>query len=107
MSNFIVPISSLPTMQSITEVGAGGGVNPVADQQAGGSFAGILQDAIQNMAVTGETSSQNMYNLALGSTDDLHTGAIDSLKSSTAISYASGLASSAIQAYNELMRIQI
>jgi hypothetical protein len=48
-----------------------------------------------------------MYDLAVGSGDDLHTGALDMIRNSTAVSFTSGLASSVIRAYNELMRIGI
>ncbi len=106
MSSFIVPLSTLPTISSITDVQ---GKQGLAKQAAGEGvpFADLLQNAFQNLAQTGETSRAGMYNLATSATDDLHTGTVDALKYSTAVSYASGLASSAINAYNELMRISI
>lgn len=102
MSNFIIPISSLPSIQSIAQPKVAG-QNPVQ----GLPFADILQNAIGDMAAAGQKSEQSTYNLAVGGSDDLHSGVIDGLKYRTAINYASNLASSAVRAYNELMRMQI
>ncbi|MDL2219612.1 flagellar hook-basal body complex protein FliE [Ruminococcaceae bacterium OttesenSCG-928-O06] len=105
MSNFIVPISSLPTISSITEPKAKQNTQSAADALS--PFANILQDAVQNMAASGEISQDSMYNLAVGQSDDLHTGAIDMVKYNTAVSFTSGVASSIVRAYNELMRMSI
>lgn len=102
MSSFIIPLSSLP---AITPLQSGGAQ---ATQTGGGvSFANYLQDAIQNVQGATETNQTDMMGLALGQNDDMHTGAIASLKSSLSVNFASGLASAAIRAYNELMRMQI
>ncbi len=103
MSNFIVPLSSLPPVASI------GGKDAAAKPNAleGMPFADLLKGAMEDITATGEQSKASLYNLAVGGSDDLHTGAIDALRSSTAISYASGIASSVVRAYSELMRMQI
>lgn len=103
MSNFIVPISSLPTVSSISDKKS----TLSKGDNAGLPFEDILKDAVQTLAETGDQSSENMYSLAVGANDDLHTQAIEAVKYSTAVSYTSGLVSSAIRAYNELMRMQI
>lgn len=48
-----------------------------------------------------------MLDLAVGGSDDLHTGAIAAVKASAAVNYTSSLVSKAISAYNELLRMQI
>ncbi len=105
MSNFIVPLSSLPSISSIADRQAA----PKVQGPSGGNmpFVSYLQDAVENLAATSAQSQANLYNLAVGGTDDLHTGAIDALKASTAVSYTTGIASAAIRAYNELLRMQI
>ncbi|MGD9560509.1 MAG: flagellar hook-basal body complex protein FliE [Oscillospiraceae bacterium] len=105
MSNFIVPLSNLPTISSITDVKGrpGTGGEALTDLP----FADVLQNALQNVAGTGEVSQGNMYSLAMGGTDDLHTGAVDAVKYATAVSFASSLTSSAIRAYNQLMQMQV
>ncbi len=102
MSNFIVPLSSLPPVASLGGAGAA-----KANALEGLPFADMLKDALANVTASGEQSKASLYNLAVGGSDDLHTGAIDALKNSTAISYASGIASSVVRAYSELMRMQI
>ena len=104
MSNYIVPLSSLPSISSIADAGA----KPAAGAKLEGlPFADILQNAVENIGGTAEQSRASLYDLAVGGSDDLHTGAINALKHSTAVSYASGMASSAIRAYNELMRMSV
>lgn len=103
MSNFIVPISSLPTISSIEKPAAAKATQAAESLP----FMNYLQDAIQNMEASRENSQASTYNLAVGNSDDLHTGAIDSLKYSTAVNFASGLTSSVIRAYNELVRMQL
>lgn len=105
MSNFIVPISSLPPIGSIG--GTDTGQNKQTNGSVGTAFDNILQDAMQNLTTSGETSQQSMYNLALGASDDLHTGAIDAVRYSTAVNFTAGVASSVLRAYNELLRMQI
>ncbi len=105
MSDFIVPMGSLPSISSLSKL-------PSLQQTQGNSeegadFASILQRAFEDMGVTGAASQDTMMNLALGASDDLHTGAIAAVKSSTAINFASSLVSTAISSYKELMAIQI
>lgn len=106
MSNFIIPMSSLPTISSVTDLK---GKDSLAGGAVGGSvpFADMLQKAFDDMSTTGAQSSENRYNLALGNSDDMHTTAIDSLKYSTAVSFASGVTRSVVNAYNELLRMNI
>lgn len=103
MSNFIVPLSSLPPVSSIADKAAG----QAASAGSSVPFSNILQTAVDNMAQAGAQSQESMYNLAMNSSDDLHSGAIDMLKNTTAISYTSSVVNAAIRAYNELIRMQI
>lgn len=106
MSDFIVPLGSLPSIGSIGSVGAGSGTTAGAAVSSN-SFANVLQEAMGNMVESNAVSQGTMHSLAVGADDDLHTGAIASVKASTAVNYASGLVSSAVKAYQELMRISL
>ena len=106
MSNFIVPLSNLPTVSSIDKA-TGAGKAAGAGQLEGLPFADVLSNAMQGISETQQNSQSSMVGLATGSTDDLHSGAIDALKYNTAVSFASGVTSSVVRAYNELMRMQI
>lgn len=105
MSNFIIPMGSLPSISSLSQI------SPAQQSQGNGEdeadFAGILQRAFEDMNETGPASQASMMNLALGASDDLHTGSIAAVKSSTAINFASSLVSTAITAYKELMQMQV
>lgn len=105
MSSFIIPMSSLPSITSISEPKTS---QPTQNQGNGNvPFADFLQKAMADTAQTGQTAQSTMLGLALGDTDDLHTGAISAVKSSTAINFTSSLVSTAIRSYNELMRMQV
>ncbi len=105
MSNFIIPMGSLPSITSLADLRtAQEGSMKMGN---GIPFADYLNEALGNVVQTGETSSSTMLDLAFGATDDLHTGAIAGIKTSTAVSYATSLVSRAIASYNEIMRMQI
>lgn len=104
MSNFIVPLSNLPTISS---VGSTRSAEASGSVMAQAPFADILQNAIQDISQTRAASSASTYNMAIGGSDDMHTGAINSLKYSSAVNFASSVTSSVIRAYNELMRMQV
>ncbi len=106
MSNFIVPISSLPTISSLSSTQGKAAAGQASDGITG-TFSDMLSDAVQQLETTRDTASASTYDLAVGGSDDLHTGAINSVKYSTAVSYVSGITSAAISAYNELMRMSI
>lgn len=103
MSQFIVPLTSLPTLPSITETKSQQG----AQSEGQVPFASLLSEAVQNLEASSELSREGMYDLALGQNDDLHTGAVQALKTSTAVNFTAGLTRSVINAYNELMRMQV
>lgn len=105
MSNFIVPISSLPTLSSLGDVQGKQDLHKT--NTAGVPFADMLSNAFADLTQTGATAQKDMYSLAVGGTDDLHTSSVDAVKSGVAVSFASSLTSAAIRAYNELMRMQV
>ena len=106
MSSFIVPMSSLPSISSLS---GAAGTTP-APQKAQGTqvpFSDFLEQAVENMSQTGDAARATMYDLALGQTDDLHTGALTAIKSSTSINFTSSWVSTAIRSYKELMQMQV
>lgn len=105
---FIVPLSQISTIFPTGEVSSSP-QNPAAPGGAVASvpFASMLKDAMQTVEETRAVSSQNSVDLALGNMDDLHTMQIASTKASTAVEFTVGLASRALSAYNEILRMQI
>lgn len=105
MSEFIVPMGNLPTVASIGQTQGTIGAKQGGEEAS--AFEDILQSALADMTGAGETAQSTMMDLALGGSDDLHSGAIASIKNTTAISFTSNMVSSAIRAYNDLMKMQI
>lgn len=100
---FIVPISQ---MSSISEL-----QKQTSDMQSSAGnnmpFADVLQDAVQTMQETQEVSHQDAYDLAMGHSDDLHTVMIHSAQASTALKLTVELTTRAVNAYKEIMQVQI
>lgn len=76
-------------------------------QPAGGMFADIFQQAINNVKETTNEVSRVQYQLATGQLDDIHSLTIASSKASAAGELVIELRRRALDAYNELMRINL
>lgn len=76
-------------------------------QPAGGMFADIFQQAINNVKETEDEVSRVEYQLATGQLDDIHSLTIATSKAAAAGELMIQLRSRALDAYNELMRINL
>lgn len=97
---FIVPISPMPS------IGAAQKVTQTPDS-SGVPFSDILSDAMKNVRETQAVSQQDGYDLAMGNMDDLHTMMINSSKAATAMEFTVELTGRAVNAYNEILRMQV
>lgn len=100
---FIVPISQMSSFAELQK-------QTSDTQQAAGThmpFADVLQDAVKTMQETQEVSRQDAYDLAMGRSDDLHSVMIHSTQASTALKLTVELATRAVNAYKEIMQVQI
>lgn len=97
---FIVPLSQLPSVfpqeapQSQT-------------QKSSVPFVDMLRDSYLNMQEMRATADQDSVDLALGNTDNLHTMGINATKAAAATTFTAQLATRAITAYNEIIRMQV
>ena len=101
---FIIPLSQV---SSLFPTGEAQGAAGATQTQATVPFADMLKDAMRTMQETRAVANEDSVNLALGQTDDLHTMQINSVKAATAVEFTTGLASRALSAYNEIIRMQI
>lgn len=101
---FIIPLSQVQSIFPAGEQQAAAGASPAG---ANVPFVNMLKDAMQTVEETRAIASEDSVNLALGQTDDLHTMQINSVKAATAVEFTVGLASRALSAYNEIIRMQI
>ena len=99
MSMFIVPITPLSIN---TEIKPSTAIN----ETSAGGFQGIFQDIITQAKETQEIANRDSLNLAMGQTDDLHNIMINAEKAAIALELTVQVTSKAINAYNEIMRMQ-
>lgn len=76
-------------------------------EQVGGGFEGILQQAIANVEETGAVNTANTQALLSGEVNDLAQVMIDGNKASTALNLVVTMRNKAVDAYNEIMRMQV
>ena len=99
---FIVPISPMEPIGSLRE-----STQVQTQKQAGIPFGDILQESMQNLQETQKVAQQDAYDLAMGTADDLAAISINSAKATAALELTVEVASRAINAYKEILQIQI
>lgn len=98
-------ISPIQPMSGLEELSA---VKPVSGQSAAEiPFKGVFQDALQNVMETDKVSSENLEKLATGQSDDLHNNTIASTKAQMSMQALVTLRNKALDAYSEIMRINL
>ncbi len=76
-------------------------------QQSESSFSNLLSQAIDNVEET-EAQAQTVNNgLLTGETDDIHTALIASQKAEIAVSLAVEVRNRVLEAYNNIMNMQV
>ena len=70
-------------------------------------FQEMLQNAIQDLKTTDQVSNQDSQQLATGQMDDLHTLGINSTKAYLAERMVVEVRNRALDAYSEIMRINL
>jgi len=70
-------------------------------------FADILQESIQTMQETQKASTQDAYDLAMGNSDDLAGIMIRSAQATAALEMTVQVASRAVNAYKEILQMQV
>lgn len=104
MAQFIVPISQMPPVSTLQETAR------KASQDRSNieiPFADVFRDAFENLAEQQDISSRDALDLSLGKSDDLHNIMINSEAAAVALELTVQLTSRAVNAYNEIMRMQV
>jgi len=86
---------------------AAGSVSAQANNTAEIPFKDVLSAAIENVRQTDAQTKEDAVNLALGNIDDLHTVQINTLKATTALDFLIAVRGKALDAYQEIMRMNI
>ena len=102
MAMFIQPISPIQTLDVNSQAQAVGNSNAAKIP-----FSGVLQDAVENLQETEKIANQGSYDLAMGNTDDLSGLMIDGTKYATALEFTVQLSTRIVNAYKEVMQMQV
>lgn len=105
---FIVPISSMGGIESLKPLtGAFNSQNIGTEEINGTGFKDVFKEAIGNVQQTEAAVKMDAYNLSIGKTDDMHTMMINAAKADIALQTMVQLRNKMIEAYSEVMRINI
>lgn len=100
---FIVPLTSMPSFEEIKGIDT----SVSSENEETGSFGDILKQKIQNVKDLEMQSLQSAYDLSTGTSNDIESAMIDSAKASTAIEMTVQLTTRAVNAYKEIMSMQV
>jgi len=81
--------------------------SPAASQTLESSFTDILKNAMENMEQTEAIAKNDIELVATGQVDDLHTVMIDAAKAELALTMFVQVRNKALEAYNEIMNINL
>lgn len=96
----IIPISAVTPLFEQNKTAA-------TQQSSQIPFADILQDSMQEYIDAKKLADQDAYDLAMGNTDDIAGIAIRSAQATAALETTVQVASRAVNAYKEILQMQI
>lgn len=80
---------------------------PAATQGGGASFGDLLQNAVEKVQAGQEQSRAAIEGFLKGDSTDLHTVVLEAQRAELAFDFALEVRNKAVQAYQEIMRMQI
>lgn len=106
---FIVPLTSMSTQLDSAAAVAGNTAktddSSVKDEVK--SFADYLKESVMKVKELEAASDQSAYDLAVGNTDNIESVMIQSAKASAAVETAVQITTKAVNAYKEILQMQI
>ena len=102
---YLVPLSSLPTVQRLESSDMP--KNSSANTTTQSSFASMMQEAMTSLEQSQRLSAEDAYNLAMGDVSSLHSMMINSAMETAAVETVVQITSRAVSAYKEIMQMQI
>ena len=105
---FIVPMNAnFSPIESIKPLDFDTKNKTEAIDSASASFTDIFKQAVTNVEETRKVAEEDAIKVALGEVDDLHTVQINLEKAATAIDVLVAMKNTAVESYNEIMRMGI
>ncbi|MCK8816535.1 flagellar hook-basal body complex protein FliE [Natroniella sulfidigena] len=83
------------------------GLNSDDKKQVDNSFGDILKDSLHKVNNLQHQADQAGEDLALGKVDNVHEVMVSAQKAKTSLDLASSVTNKAVEAYKEVMRIQV
>ena len=99
---FIVPMNGITPINTLSQ-----SQQDEVKSKDTASFADIFKQAIENVEETRKVCEEDSLRVTLGEVDDLHTVQINQEKAATALSVLVAMKNTAIDSYNEIMRMSI
>ena len=106
-TTYIVPLTQMPSLSEIKNVKTGDISTVSGIKNTTGSFADTLKQKILDVKNLEQTSLNSAYAVSMGKTDDIEGAMIDATKASVAIETTVQLTTRAVNAYKEIMQMQI
>lgn len=103
---FIVPLTGLSGIAP-SETAAKAPEAAPADGGVTIPFADVFKSVLDNAVETTAQAQQDSIDVMLGNIDDLHTVTINAQKAEVAVELLSTIRSRALEAYSEIMRMNI
>lgn len=106
---FIVPLTPMATqLDSVSDSlkkNSGSTADTIEDEVM--SFADYLKESVMKVKELEASSDKSAYDLAVGNTNDIEAVMIESAKASTAVETTVQITTRAVNAYKEILQMQI
>ena len=99
---YIEPIQQLQGLNDLNKIN-----DKSSDKENGLSFKSVFNDALNNYIGAEEKVDEDIYNLSMGESDDLHNLMINTQKAEMSLDLFLQLRNKALDAYNEIMRLSV
>ena len=98
----------IPAIGALSGIGASTGVQPTATPQStgGAAFGNALTGAIDNLQQLQGTSDKLAIQAVTGNLDDIHDATLASTRAQVTLELVAGVRNKAVDAFNEIMRMQ-
>ncbi len=105
-TTFITPLTGMPEMKTIG-TGTGNLRTNIEGTEKEKTFGDTLRENIQNVKDLENKSLDSAYAVSMGQTEDIEGAMIDATKASIAIETAVQITTRAVNAYKEIVQMQI
>ena len=104
---FIVPLTQMDGTENLKSIMSVGNTDKKDLKDEVQSFGDVLKDKIQNVKDLESASLESAYAVSTGASNDIEGAMLDSAKASTAIEMTVQLTTRAVNAYKEIMSMQV